>query len=208
MSLAIGRKSVMTLYTGTECALCHGVRLVLGEKDIAADILNIDARAVPEDLIHLNPYGTLPTLVDRDLVLYNARIVMEYIDERFPFPPLMPLDPVARARTRLMLYRIEQDWYQAVDEINSNISPRAIKGRKVLRDSLIASAPLFSQHRFFMGGELSLVDCSIAPILWRLPQLGIELPAQAQAVLSYSERLFARAGFKSSLTETEREMRG
>lgn len=207
MSLIINRKSVMTLYSGSRCPFSHRTRIVLGEKNIAVDIINVDPEHMPEDLIDLNPYSTLPTLVDRDLVLYHSRIIMEYLDERFPHPPLMPVDPVSRARARLMLHRIEQDWYNVMEEMDSGDTQHINKSRKALRDSLTASAPLFGQKPFFMNDELSLVDCSIAPILWRLPHYGIELPPQAKAIHKYAERLFARDGFKASLTEAEQEMR-
>lgn len=198
----------MTLYSGNDCPFSHRARIVIGEKNISVDIINVDATNLPEDLIDLNPYHTLPTLVDRELVVYNSQIIMEYLDERFPHPPLMPVDPVSRARARLMLYRIEQDWYNSLEAIHAGKdSAAATKNRKILRDSLTASAPLFAQKTFFMSDEYSLVDCSIAPILWRLPHYGIELPPQAKAVQSYAQRMFARDGFQASLTEAEREMR-
>lgn len=207
MPLVINRRSVMVLYSGMRCPFSHRARIVLGEKNIAADVINVEPDDLPEDLMDLNPYHTLPTLVDRDLVLYDSRIIMEYLDERFPHPPLMPVDPVSRARTRLMLHRIEQDWYTMVEAIEVSEGAALTKQRKALRDSLTASAPLFTQKPFFMNDEMSLVDCSIAPILWRLPHCGIELPPQAKAITKYAERLFARDGFKASLSEAEREMR-
>src|SRR3990172_8761203 len=207
MSLVINRRSVMTLYSGGECPFSHRTRIVLGEKNIAVDVITVDPDNLPEDLIDLNPYNTLPTLVDRELILYNSQIIMEYLDERFPHPPLMPVDPVSRARARLMLHRLEKEWYNILEEMKSDDYRHVEKNRKALRDSLTASAPLFGQKPFFMSDELSLVDCSIAPILWRLPSFGIELPSQAKAVHKYAERLFAREGFKASLSEAEREMR-
>ena len=208
MSIVVNRRAIMTLYSGSVCPFSHRTRIALSEKNITADILNVDPDNFPEDLIDLNPYHTLPTLVDRDLVIYNSQIIMEYLDERFPHPPLMPVDPVARARARLMLYRINEDWYNSLEAIHaSKDNAEANRKRKVLRDSLTASAPLFGQKTFFMSDEFSLVDCSIAPILWRLPHVGIELPPQAKAVHKYAERLFARDGFRTSLTEAEREMR-
>ena len=207
MSLIINRRSVMTLYSGPVCPFSHRTRFALAEKNIAVDIIHVDPEHLPEDVIDLNPYHTLPTLVDRDLVLYNSLIIMEYLDERFPHPPLMPVDPVSRARARLMMYRIEQDWYSAVEDLENPDNHRLSKARKALRDSLTASDPLFGQKTFFMSDELSLVDCVIGPILWRLPHLGVELPPQAKHITKYSARLFARAGFLASLTEAEREMR-
>jgi len=202
------RKSVMTLYSGANDALSHRVRIVLAEKSIAADIIEVaEGAMVPEDLIELNPYQSLPTLVDRDLALYSSRIIMEYLDERYPHPPLLPVDPVSRARTRMFLYRVEKDWYSLLDDIESGDASRVSGGRKSLRDSLFAISPIFQQKPFFMSDEFSLVDCCVAPILWRLKQYEIEMPAQATALNTYAERLFAREGFTKSLTDAERELR-
>lgn len=197
----------MTLYSGSRCPFSHRTRLVLAEKNVAVEILNVDPGNPPEDFVDLNPYRTLPTLVDRDLVIYNSFIIMEYLDERFPHPPLMQADPASRARVRLMLHRIDHDWYEALEEMESQDSQLVNQARKALRASVIASAPLFAQKPFFMNDELSLIDCAIAPVLWRLPYLGIELPVQAQTVIEYGSRLFGRRGFKASLTDAEREMR-
>lgn len=197
----------MTLYSRASCPHCHRVRFVLAEKGIAMDIVNIEGGKLPEDLLELNPYNSVPTLVDRELALYDPRIIMEYLDERFPHPPLMPVDPVARARFRLALYRIERDWYSCVDEIEQSPNKPHVRARKLLRESLLAASEAFSAKPYFLSDEFSLVDCSIAPILWRLPRYEIDLPAQAKAISKYAERIFNRPAFKSSLTEIEREMR-
>jgi RNA polymerase-associated protein len=183
--------------------------MVLAEKNIGVEVLNVDPKNLPEDLMDLNPYHTVPTLVDRDVVIYNSNIIMEYLDERFPHPPLMPVDPVARARARLMLHRIDKDWCHTMEEITDprNEKTKINKSRKALRDSLTASTPLFAQKPFFMSDEFTLVDCTVAPILWRLTYCGIELPPQAKAIHKYAQRIFAREGFKASLTDAEREMR-
>jgi RNA polymerase-associated protein len=153
-----------------------------------------------------NPYGTVPTLVDRELRLYESRIIMEYLDERFPHPPLLPVDPVSRANSRLFMHRIDQDWYRLLGPaFNGNAEEKA-KARKQLRDSLISSAPIFAAHPFFMSDEFSLVDCCVAPLLWRLPALAIELPDQAKSVRNYMKRIFAWDAFRTSLTEAEREL--
>lgn len=149
----------------------------------------------------------MPTLVDRDIALYGTQVIMEYLDERYPHPPLMPVDPVARATVRLALYRIERDWYSLVDDLESGSEKIASKARKILRDSLISSADVFAAKPYFLSDELSLVDCTVMPILWRLPRWGIDLPAQAKAIDAYAKRMFARPSFKLSLTEAEREMR-
>src|SRR3990170_7269071 len=207
MSLVINRRSVMTLYSGGECPFSHRTRIVLGEKNIAVDVITVDPDNLPEDLIDLNPYNTLPTLVDRDLVLYDSQIIMEYLDERFPHPPLMPVDPVSRARSRIMLYRISRDWYSVLDDINGGDAGRSEKGRKIIRDGLSVIAPIFVKKPYFMSDEFTLVDASLAPLLWRLPLYGIELPEQAKPAYNYAQRLFDREAFRSSLSEFEKEIK-
>ena len=201
------RRSVMTLYSGANCPLSHRTRIVLAEKNVTAEIVMVEKNNLPEDLIDLNPYNTLPTLVDRDLALFNSKIIMEYLDERYPHPPLMPVEPVLRARTRLMLYRIDRDWYSQLPDILGKDEKKAAKARKVIRDGLTAIAPIFEQKDFFISDEFSLLDCSVAPLLWRLPFYDIQLTAAAKPVLKYAERLFERESFQISLTEAERELR-
>jgi len=196
----------MTLYSDAGSPYSHRVRLVLAEKNITVEVLDVDPLAISDDIMDLNPYGTLPTLVDRDLVLYESRIIMEYLDERFPHPPLMPVDPVSKASSRLFLHRVDHDWYRLMDQILSG-GKQAGKARKELRESLTVTAPVFASKPFFMSSDFSLVDCAIGPLLWRLPMLGVELPAQAKAVNDYAKRLFSRDSFKDSLTEQEEEMR-
>lgn len=201
------RRSVMTLYSGDLDLHSHRVRIVLAEKDVTVDILSVHNQQLPEDLVHLNPYNTLPTLVDRDLVLYQSNIIMEYLDERFPHPPLLPVYPVARAKSRLMIHRIEQDWYSLAERIESNNKKDADIARKELQESLIRLAPIFSDAPFFLSEEFTLVDCCIAPLLWRLPKLGISLLPKAKPVANYAKRMFKRDSFQTSLTEAERELR-
>ncbi len=197
----------MNLYSTATSIYCHRTRIVLAEKDIAHESIIVDPRHLPEDLIDLNPYSSLPTLVDRDLVLYNSRVIMEYLEERFPHPPLMPVGPVARAQTRLALFRVENDWYPLAEIIETKGEKAAVKARKELMESIAASADVFAAMPFFLSEEFSLVDASIAPLLWRLPYYGIELPKAAKAIIAYGERMFDREGFQLSLTESEREMR-
>jgi RNA polymerase-associated protein len=203
---AANRKSVMTLFCSPTCPFSHRTRIVLHEKGISADIEYVDPASPPEDLVELNPYGTMPTLVDRDLVLYDSRIIMEYLDERFPHPPLHPMDPVSRARARLLVHRIEQDWYSLLSEIENALNGSDSKARKILRESLLAAAPVFAAKPYFLSDEFCLVDCSLAPLLWRLPALGVDLPPQAEAITAYASRLFERPSFWLSLSEQEREM--
>ena len=207
MALVANRRSVMSLFSSASCPQSHRVRVVLAEKGITVEIVEVDNNHKPEDLIDLNPYNTVPTLVDRELVLYDPRAIMEYLDERFPHPPLMPVDPVSRARTRLALYRIEHDWYDLTQALESRGEKTASKARKQLRDSLTSSAEVFAAKPFFLSDEFSLVDASILPILWRLQHYELELPRQAKAVLDYANRMFERESFQASLSETEREMR-
>ncbi len=207
MALIANRRSVMTLFSDPACIQSHRTRIVLSEKDITADVVQIDHNNKPEDLSELNPYNSVPTLVDRDLVLYDSRVIMEYFDERFPHPPLMPVDPVSRSKSRLALFHIEKDWYGPVDAILHGDAEASQQAKKVLEDSLISSIEIFSVKPYFLSDEFSLVDCSIAPLLWRLPSLGVNLPADAKAIVEYSNRVFDRPSFRSSLTEEELEMR-
>lgn len=206
MAVVANKRSVMTMYSDPSSPYSHRVRLVLAEKNITVEIKDVEPVDVSEDLMELNPYGTLPTLVDRDLTLFESRIIMEYLDERFPHPPLLPVDPVSRASSRLHMHRVNKDWYGFMDEILAG-GKGVVKARKELRENLIASAPIFTHKPYFMSDDYSLVDCSIAPLLWRLPVLGIELPVQAKPVLEYADRLFERESFQASLSESEREMR-
>ena len=208
MAVSSNRRSVMTLFARANDPHSHRVRIVLAEKGITYEVVEVDEDNLPEDLIDLNPYNTVPTLVDRDLVLYDVRTIMEYLDERFPHPPLMPVDPVSRARFRLAMFRIEKDWYHLVDVIESNSGAAVVKAKKELREMVLSTADAFAVKPYFLSDEFSLVDCCIAPILWRLPHYGIDLPRQSKAVEQYAENLFARPSFKNSLTEVEREMRG
>ena len=197
----------MKLYSTAKSIECHRTRIVLAEKEIIHETLEVDPRKLPEDLIDLNPYCSVPTLVDRDLVLYNSRVIMEYLEERFPHPPLMPVGPVARAQTRLALHRVETDWFPLADIIETKGEKAVIKARKELTESIAATADVFSAMPFFLSESFTLVDATIAPILWRLPHYGIELPKAAKSVLSYADRIFEREGFQISLTEAERELR-
>ena len=207
MALIPNRRSVMTLYSDVMEPASHAVRFVLAEKAINVDIVDVNSEERPEDLLELNPYDHVLTLVDRDLVLYEPQIIMEYLDERFPHPPLMPVDPVARANSRLFRYRIQRDIYSLVEELNRTDGDDFAAAKKNLRDSLTSIAPIFGQTRYFMSEEYSLVDCFLAPVLWRVQHYGIKLPAQAKALIKYGEELFERDAFSNSLTEYESEMR-
>jgi RNA polymerase-associated protein len=206
MSSTVTRRSVMMMFSYDD-VWSHRARIVCKEKDIVIDIEEVDLDNKPEDLIDLNPYGSIPTLVDRDLVLYDSRVIVEYLDERFPHPPMMPVDPVSRARTRLALYRIENDWYSLIRDLEGKYAKKALNAKKVLEESIISSTEVFEVKPFFLSDEFTLVDATIAPIFWRLEKYGIDLGSKAKPVLEYMDRIFSREGFKESLTESEIEMR-
>lgn len=198
----------MTLYSGATDAYSHQVRIVFAEKGVNVDILNIDENHPCEELLEINPYNTLPTLVDRDLVLYQASIIMEYLDERFPHPPLFPVYPIARAKSRLMVHRIQNDMYSLMDLIQSEPDSKgAVDARKELKEGILALSPVFSEMPYFLSEEFSVVDCVIAPLLWRLPKLDIKLTGKhAKPILDYCDRVFERDSFRVSLSEAEMEL--
>lgn len=206
MASNASRRNTMTLFSAPADMDSHHVRLVLAEKGIAADILVAQAGNLPEDVYEVNPYGTLPTLIDRDLALYQADIIMEYLDERFPHPPLLPVYPVARAQTRLMMYRIKRDWYGLANKILAD-DAGASEARHDLRESLLSTAPIFADTPFFMSEEFSLQDVYLSVLLWRLPLLGIELTGPgSKPIKNYMLRMFERDAFQQSLTEAERRI--
>jgi len=208
MAVVANRRSVMTLFSRPTDIHSHRARLVLAEKNINIEISNVLGPDLPEDLMDLNPYHSVPTLVDRDLTLYDSRVIVEYLDERFPHPPLMPVDPVTRAQFRLALFRIETDWYSIAEEAESSADGKlGTKARKMLRESILQSTELFGTRSFFLSDDFSLVDCTIAPLLWRLPVYGIDLGKDAAPIEEYMDRVFARRSFQQGLTELEQEMR-
>ncbi len=208
MAVAANKRSVMTLYSDASDMYSHQTRIVLAEKGVSVEIELVDPTNLPEDLVELNPYKSVPTLVDRELALYQSNIIMEYLDERFPHPPLMPVYPVARGNSRLMMYRIERNWYSLAEKITRGSVEEADLARKKLRDELLSLAPVFAEYPYFVSEEFSLVDCYLAPLLWRLPVLGVELVgAGAKEVKNYMTRVFERDSFLASMTEAEREMR-
>ena len=197
----------LTLFSGVDDVLSHRVRLVLAAKGVSYDFIPVDPTRPPEDLIDLNPYHSVPTLVERDLVLYSASVVSEYIDERYPHPPLMPIDPLSRARLRLAMLRIEHDWVPQVQAIQLGNKQQAEAGRKRLKELLTASVPLFKASKFFLNPEMSLADCAMAPIIWRLQALGVALPKDGKAIEDYGNRIFRSPGFTRSLTDQEKKLR-
>lgn len=206
----VAKRSSMTYFSDSRDHYSHRVRIVLAEKGVSVDVVEVEPSDIPAELSEINPYNSLPTLLDRDLALYNTAAMMEYLDERFPHPPLLPVYPVARAESRQFIYRIERDWCPLVRVILDAKNKDAVaKAQKDLKDSLVAIAPIFSEKPFFMSEEFTLVDCCLAPILWRLKEFGIDLPRTRQVtpLIEYMERMFERPSFQESLTDNEREMR-
>jgi RNA polymerase-associated protein len=213
------RKSVMTLYSSQTCVMSHCARFVLQEKGIAAEIEFYDPENPPKELLAdnpnckaspdnaVNPRGVSPTLIERDLVLYDSRIIMEYLDERFPHPPLHQMDPVSRANARMLIKRIDQDWYQLLDDVLFTGEKKSAKAKKALRENLLEAAPIFAARPYFMSEEFSLIDCVITPLLWRMPLVGIDLSAAPDDVINkYAQRMFKRPAFARSLSEAEKDM--
>ena len=207
---AVSKRSAMTLFSDSTSHYSHRVRIVLAEKGVSVDLVEgVDGVPVPE-LGDLNPYNTMPTLIDRDLILYESKVMMEYLDERFPHPPLLPVYPVARAESRLFMYRVERDWCSLVDTILHSSDAGAVAvARRDLGDSMAALSPIFAEKPYFMSEEFTLVDCCIAPILWRLPAFGVDVRAtkQTKPLFNYMDSLFGREAFQESLSIQEREMR-
>lgn len=198
---------MMTLYSDPTCPLCHRTRFVIQEKAITVNISDITEQQWPEEIAAAIPYGKSPVLVDRELVLFDANIIIDYFDERFLQNPLMPSDPASKAQTRLMLHRIDRDWYSFWEALVGNKKGQMAQAKRTLREDLTVLAPLFETSPFFMSDTLSLLDCSLAPLLWRLPMLNIKLPAKAKAVEDYADRIFARPSFQAGLSNNERAMR-
>lgn len=197
----------MALYSSPTGLESHRVRFVLAEKGIKVDIVNIaEDESAAADLAELNPYNEAPTLVDRDLVLYDATVINEYLDERYPHPPLMPVDPVSRAQLSLAHYRVLRDWYPLAAEIEKSTGKKAEKLCKQMRESIIASNDLFKMSTFLLSEELTLVDCTLGPLLWRLPHYRIKLGKPGVTIENYAQRIFSRASFKASLTQAERDL--
>lgn len=206
MANITSRKSAMTLFSSPSCIMSHCARLVVYEKGVPADIEFFDPNDPPEDLLELNPNGNAPTFVERDLVLYDARIIMEYLDERFPHPALHQMDPVSRANARMLIKRIDQEWYPMLEEIQVNGEKKSAKTKKNLKESLMAAAPVFEATPYFMSEEYSLIDCAMAPFLWRLPSVGIDISSLGKGITAYANRLFSRKAFQDSLSSQEKEM--
>ena len=198
---------MMTLYSGSTCPYSHRCRIVLFEKDMDFEVIDVDMHNKPEEIASISPSGKMPVLVERDLVLTESNIINEYIDERFPHPQLMPPDPVMRARARLVLFNFEHDLFAHVNALEHSLGKASDKARQEIRDSLSQLTPILTKQKYLMNDEFSMLDVAIAPLLWRLEHYGIELPKVAAPVLKYRERLFSRPAFINALTPTEKALR-
>lgn len=212
MGGVVTKRSSMTYFSDANDHYSHRVRIVLAEKGVSVDLVDVDPMNMSKEVSELTPYNTLPVLLDRDLVLYESKVMMEYLDDRFPHPPLLPVYPVDKAQSRLWMYRIERDWSPLVDTIVRGLQGKgkelAVNAAQDLQEGLLSIAPIFTEKPFFMSDDFTLVDCCLAPILWRLEQFGVQLPntRQAKPLLDYMQRLFTRESFQESLTEAEKEM--
>ncbi|MBA2689659.1 MAG: glutathione S-transferase N-terminal domain-containing protein [Burkholderiales bacterium] len=198
---------MMTLYSGTTCPFSQRCRVVLFEKGMDFQIIDVDLFDKPEDLAVMNPYNRVPVLVERDLILYESNIINEYIDERFPHPQLMPADPVMRARARLFLFRFEQELFTHVSVLEHGTAKQQERARFIIRENLTQIAPIFAKQKYMLGEEFSMLDVAVAPLLWRLEHYEIAMTKQAAPLLKYAERIFSRQAFIDSMTAAEKAMR-
>jgi len=197
----------MTLFSSAEDPHCHRVRIALAAKGLSVRVIECDPARPPEDLIDLNPFQSLPTLTDRDLVVYGPGIICEYLDERFPAPALMPGDPAGRAQARIAAQRIELDWYGLVPELEGGERRELQRVRRLMLEAVSSAESLLRLKPWFLSDQFSMLDAAVAPILWRLPHWGVELAPSAPNVERYCRRLFAHPAVRASLSEVEQEMR-
>ena len=207
MAVSVRGRSTMALYSAETSLDCHRVRFVLAEKGINVDIVNVSVdESAAADLAELNPYNQAPTLVDRDLVLYDAGVINDYLDERYPHPPLMPVDPVSRAQLRLVHHRVLKDWFSLAYEIEASTGKKSEQAAKRLKEGIIAANDLFRMSEYVLSDELSLVDCTLGPLMWRLAHYGVKLGKPGASVEAYAHRIFSKPSFKTSLTQAERDL--
>ena len=204
MTTLANRRSAILLFSFPDCLHSHRARLVIKEKEIAAELHEVDINNLSEEIKIISPYNDFPTLVDRELILQNSRVIIEYLDERFPHPPLLPVDPVARAKFRLALHRIEHQWYPEFNDSYKN-GTLTDSFKEKIKNYFLEITPFISD-KFFMSDDFGLVDCSLAPLLWRMKHLNIEIPENKKIIEKYAEKIFSRESFQNSLTETEKDM--
>ncbi len=207
MSNDLAKKSAMSLYSDVNSLVSHTLRILLRDKDVECDMKFVNSTERQERLAELNPYAETPVLIDREMVLYEFYPVVEYLDERFPHPPLLPVDPIGRGKARLTIARMRRDWLENIDAAGDANKPLPAELKQSIRDGLTSLSPLFEHQLFFTGDDYTLVDVVIAPLMWRLDSFGIELPESAEPIKQYAERLFAREQFQLSLSPQEMELR-
>ena len=209
--VSITQRTTMALYSDPNSHYSHRVRIVLQEKGLSTEIIDMTQENMHSDLLEINPNAEIPVLIDRDICLYDSLVLMEYLEERFPHPPLMPVYPVIKARSRLFILRLEQEWSKDLDYLALNPKPgsKTQKSKKDLKSNILSASSIFNEHPYFMSEDFSLIDCCVAPILWRLPALGIDISKdkKAKPIYQYMERVFSRDSFKASISEVEQEMR-
>jgi stringent starvation protein A len=196
----------MLLFSGPVDAASHALRFALAEKGLLPAIIDVEPPDVPEDLLDINPFGSVPTLVDRELVLYEPVVALEYLDERHPHPPLGPQEPAGRAQLRQAALRLGRDWYTPLAVLEGRADRREREAARTrLREGVIAGAELFRPSGYFLTESFTLLDCLVVPVLWRLGRHGIELPSDLPGVRRYLAKVAARPAFLRSLTAREKE---
>ncbi|KAA0446101.1 MAG: glutathione S-transferase [Candidatus Thioglobus sp.] len=197
------------LYSSEDDMPSHAVRFIMAEKNIEREVVILDAnKKMPEEVLDKSPSQSLPTLYDRGTVLYDLSVIMEYLDERFPFPPLLPVDPIEKSEKRQLVFRFTRaagSWFEQVKIMETGSKKAAAAAKKSLKNSLIEISPLFESKPFFKSDDMTIVDACLAPLLWRLKKLGIDLGKPGKAASDYGNRLFAKESFKQSLTDCEKE---
>jgi RNA polymerase-associated protein len=178
---------VITLYDAPRCPYCARVRIVLAEKGLSFETVEIDLRDRPAWLYDLNPVGKVPVLDEDGWVLPESAVIGEYLNERYPEPPLWPDDPGERAAGRLLVFRFEDfsKPYYALRR-GEDGAERLFDEELAALDALLAGMPWLS------GRAFGLADIAFLPWLLRARDLlGIELgawPALADWVARSCER--------------------
>ena len=200
--------SLLTLYSDPLDPNCHRVRLLAAEKEDLVDVVEVHQHAIPEELLRINPLGDCPTLCDKDVVLNEAQVIMEYLDERFPNPVLLPTDPIQRARIRMVLSTMRDSWFpqmKILDDVTST-QEQQDNARRILKKNLLELRPAFMHHEYCMNDEYTLIDVTLAPILWRLKKYDIPINSFGIEYELYMKKIFTRKAFASSLSLFEESM--
>jgi len=198
---------MMKLYSNSVDPFSHRCRIVLFEKGMDFEVIDVDFNNKSEDLNVLSPYADAPVLVERDLVLTDANIINEYIDERFPHPQLMPPDPVMRARARLFLRDFENQLFIHMKDLESGDKSKKDQARKTITETLIQVNPILNKQPYLLYEEYSMLDVAMAPLLWRLDHYEIKLPQSCAPLLKYADKIFKRPLFDEAMSPAEKAMR-